>query len=467
MFVPPVSSNLVYQDPTRDDRNILWFSKENEVAINSMFQFLSQELDKNKTGVTHRFKKSHSIFRGRKIHGIAKPDGTKTLFIKGIKHKHPRKGSYKTLCKAIAITASNSSPLLAVSNAARLTSNKGIPLEFVKEELKYYDKLESHPHIAPLLGSLMYDGKFVMYQPLYEQDLSDYTIKIEPEEKSKVISSIACQILQALAYVHSQKIMHNDLKPANILIRQFSNGQIDAALTDFGLACTFDVKTENYQHGSYEYCPPEVCGLVGINNDIPAEIGPHIDVWALGMTLYYSYHNMNIPYIFLMISHGLQIHEKIQELQLIINNQPETFLETLTNPKWENILIFLKSYLDLFPSQKNPPSDLKQLQANLVGMYADLEKTHNEIVRLNQDASFRSDPEFYYVCDLTMRCSQTYLKQVMIYLTIALQNPTWTKEEATDNKIIKLIRKMIEPDYKKRIGVEEVIQSLKTAATGV
>ena len=51
-----------------------------------------------------------------------------------------------------------------------------------------------------------------------------------------VVSKIASQILQGLSYLHSNGIIHKDLKPSNILMT--GNGNIQ--LSDYALAEIYD-----------------------------------------------------------------------------------------------------------------------------------------------------------------------------------------------------------------------------------
>ena len=50
------------------------------------------------------------------------------------------------------------------------------------------------------------------------------------------IASIAAMIVQGLDYLHGRGMVHNDLKPDNILLFPDGKGGFTAKLTDFGLA---------------------------------------------------------------------------------------------------------------------------------------------------------------------------------------------------------------------------------------
>jgi serine/threonine protein kinase len=89
------------------------------------------------------------------------------------------------------------------------------------------------------------------------------------------LASIGADLAEALSYVHSQGVVHRDVKPANILLAQDG-----AKLTDFGIARIVDGARHTgtgLTIGTAPYLAPEqVTG---------AEIGPPVDVYALGLVL--------------------------------------------------------------------------------------------------------------------------------------------------------------------------------------
>ena len=70
-----------------------------------------------------------------------------------------------------------------------------------------------------------------------DQDLSAYLEKCPPPGLSPaIIKSMLYQILAGVDFLHSNRIVHCDLKPQNILV---TNGG-DVKITDFGLARIYD-----------------------------------------------------------------------------------------------------------------------------------------------------------------------------------------------------------------------------------
>uniref|UniRef100_A0A671N6M3 cyclin-dependent kinase n=1 Tax=Sinocyclocheilus anshuiensis TaxID=1608454 RepID=A0A671N6M3_9TELE len=79
-----------------------------------------------------------------------------------------------------------------------------------------------------------------------------------------LVKSYLFQLLQGLAFCHSHRVLHRDLKPQNLLI----NAQGEIKLADFGLARAFGVPVRTYTHEVRESrtcnLQVRVSGLAGI-----------------------------------------------------------------------------------------------------------------------------------------------------------------------------------------------------------
>jgi serine/threonine protein kinase len=91
------------------------------------------------------------------------------------------------------------------------------------------------------------------------------------------------QLMEALAYCHSQGVIHRDVKPQNVIITP----QGQAILVDFGLAKLVDpdnprTRTVMRGLGTPEYAPPEQYDTKKGYTD------PRTDIYSLGATLYHA-----------------------------------------------------------------------------------------------------------------------------------------------------------------------------------
>ena len=102
-----------------------------------------------------------------------------------------------------------------------------------------------------------------------------------------IVRSIFFQVLQALKYLHSSGMVHQDIKPSNILVN--SDGKV--VLADFGVGHSF--QSTEMVVGSPAYQAPEALtdGDNGITTSNPAKE----DVWSLGITLYQTEY-LELPY---------------------------------------------------------------------------------------------------------------------------------------------------------------------------
>ena len=103
---------------------------------------------------------------------------------------------------------------------------EGIPSTALREIviLKELD----HKNIVKLLDIVPLETKLYLIFEYIDKDLRKFIDSIQHNEKinSDTTRSIMFQILKGIAFIHSHKILHRDIKPQNILIDQNSNQSI-------------------------------------------------------------------------------------------------------------------------------------------------------------------------------------------------------------------------------------------------
>jgi len=163
-------------------------------------------------------------------------------------------------------------------NRGVTTSGRGFD-----HEMQIMSAISVHPNVLQLYDSFICDSKYYLVLEFCERgDLSDYLrratappMKMElPEPK---VWHFFIQILLALDHIHTENIVHSDIKPSNILL---AGKDLNVKLADFG---TSQILTKNYNFvhecvGTLFYISPEVCK--------GEPYSTKTDIWALGCILY-------------------------------------------------------------------------------------------------------------------------------------------------------------------------------------
>lgn len=132
--------------------------------------------------------------------------------------------------------------------------------------LRLYDYFYHKEHLI-IVTELLRDN-------LYEFSKFNRECGDEPYFTLGRLQRISKQVLTALEYVHSLRLIHCDLKPENILIRSYSRCEVK--VIDFGSSCFVDDHLTSYVQ-SRSYRAPEV--MLGLPYD------QKIDLWSFGCIL--------------------------------------------------------------------------------------------------------------------------------------------------------------------------------------
>ena len=172
--------------------------------------------------------------------------------------KHERKVAVKVLKQELA----------AVVGADRFLS-----------EIKTTANLQ-HPHILPLFDSGEADGLLFYVMPYVEGETLRERLERERQLPVDDAVRIASDVAEALDHAHRHGVVHRDMKPANILLR---DGQ--PLVADFGIALAVDaaggdrLTGTGLSVGTPQYMSPEQA-----TGD--RAVGPATDVYSLGCVLY-------------------------------------------------------------------------------------------------------------------------------------------------------------------------------------
>ncbi len=155
-------------------------------------------------------------------------------------------------------------------------------------------------------------------------------------------------MLQALSFVHERGILHNDIKPSNIVI----NPQRVPILVDFGISCFVQEAVNqlctapynktisnccNTQAGTSLYLPPEAIKNVRY---------PQSDLWSLGSTIYSVMTGSNIWNINLVGTSPVNI------MQEVVNNFTQIRPPARLASGDQNLDLVINSFLTYDPASR-------------------------------------------------------------------------------------------------------------------
>lgn len=147
---------------------------------------------------------------------------------------------------------------------------------FLREQ-RAMGRLTGHPNIVTAFQVGVTDsGKPFIVMPYHPQGSLDARIRRDGPLREQDVLHIGVQLASALAAAHEQRVVHRDVKPANVLFTEYG----EPTLADFGIAHIaggFETAS-GVVTGSPAFTAPEV-----LNGNSP---GPASDIYGLGATLF-------------------------------------------------------------------------------------------------------------------------------------------------------------------------------------
>ncbi|XP_016359770.1 serine/threonine-protein kinase STK11 [Sinocyclocheilus anshuiensis] len=180
------------------------------------------------------------------------------------------------------------------------------PRRYFNKEIQLLRRLQ-HKNVIQLVDVLYNEEKQKMYMVMEYcvcgmQEMLDSV----PEKRFPVFQAHGyfCQLLDGLEYLHSQGIVHKDIKPGNLLLT--TDGALK--ISDLGVAEALHPFAEDdtcrTSQGSPAFQPPEIA------NGLDTFSGFKVDIWSAGVTLYnittslYPFEGDNIYKLFENIGKG-------------------------------------------------------------------------------------------------------------------------------------------------------------------
>ena len=144
-------------------------------------------------------------------------------------------GTYGVVYKAVDTSNTHEERYVAIKKILLELRDEGLPSTAIRE-ICILRELDS-PYIVKLTDLVMTESKLYLVFEFLDQDLKQYIEKFPKKEflDMETIRSFLYQMLQGILCCHSNRMIHRDLKPQNLLLD--SAGTLKIA--DFGLARAF------------------------------------------------------------------------------------------------------------------------------------------------------------------------------------------------------------------------------------
>ena len=133
----------------------------------------------------------------------------------------------------------------------------------------------NHPNLVPVIEAGEVQGRYFEISPFMSEGTLANFIQRRGRLSETEAEAILNQLSEVVHYLHSQHVLHRDIKPTNIFIIRESPLQV--ALADFGTARLGAYQTMlTGSLGTVAYSSPEA--VTGIQSEAA-------DYWSLGMVL--------------------------------------------------------------------------------------------------------------------------------------------------------------------------------------
>ncbi|KAI8435150.1 hypothetical protein MSG28_003525 [Choristoneura fumiferana] len=250
----------------------------------------------------------------------------------------------------------------------------------------------NHPNIIRMIDSFDTESELVVVTEYAEKELHSILAK-EGCLNEEQVKKITWDLVSALYYLHSHRVLHRDLKPQNVLLD--NNGS--AKLCDFGLARIMTNSTHILTSikGTPLYMAPELIDEKPYDHQA--------DLWSLGCIVYElmagqpPFCTMSILQLVRMIRH------KPVQWPSFISIEARSFLQGLLHKDpikrmtWPDILEhpFVAGHIHILPEDVQSESpftqplthsqqEAKQLQRDKISSNARAMKLDNEPIKTNR-----------------------------------------------------------------------------------
>jgi len=181
--------------------------------------------------------------------------------------------------------------IATVYRARQISLSRTVALKIAQDgdnEARTIAQLD-HDHIVSVFSEtrdVATKLRFICMQYVPGQTMDRLLVPLAKDVRRPDYFGVAIQIARALAHAHERKLVHSDIKPANILIHPEGR----AYLFDFNVSRSQDatvLENTNPLGGTFEYMAPEQWDLYFENASSRqlGRLGPQTDLFSLGLVL--------------------------------------------------------------------------------------------------------------------------------------------------------------------------------------
>mgnify|MGYP003705960151 CR=1 FL=1 len=255
--------------------------------------------------------------------------------------------------------------LYAIKKALDYSENLGVSNNELREIFALLI-LNKHPNIIRINEIYIDSGNAInIVYNYYSKTLFDFFVTTKNEERCKYLLQFINQMLSAIHYIHSNGIIHTDLKETNILV-SIVNNKFEIKIIDFG-SSTISRITDKYSIVStYTIRAPEIY-TYDKNYD------NKIDLWSLGVLI-----NKFITGKDILNPHIHNNSSDIEKIKYIYN-----FIDNLDTQNIEiKMKFFLKELLKIDPVKRLDVNNFILLFENIFKVQVPLYEVNNNLNEL-------------------------------------------------------------------------------------
>jgi tRNA A-37 threonylcarbamoyl transferase component Bud32 len=149
--------------------------------------------------------------------------------------------------------------------------------------------LVRHPNVAALYDfSRLPDGSYYMVWEFIDGITLEEWLRRYGALPAPRALDVAQQVLAGLSEIHAQGIVHRDLSPDNIMLRETKDKRLNAKIIDLGIAKRVAAETLQKMTGTgmfvgkLKYCSPEQAGALPSGQNVDGRS----DLYSFGVVLY-------------------------------------------------------------------------------------------------------------------------------------------------------------------------------------